>query len=72
MCDESLIQWAAERAASLLSPSGNRWLHVQGVVERARQIIGPSLTAFSISSIGRVAVISMQETTHRYQTPVCM
>src|SRR5437763_15650935 len=38
MCNESLVQWAAERAASLLSPLGNRWLHVQGVVERARQV----------------------------------
>jgi hypothetical protein len=34
--DVSLIEWAAERAASLLAPLGNRWLHVQGVVERAR------------------------------------
>lgn len=30
-----LILWAAERAATLLAPLGNRWLHVQGVVERA-------------------------------------
>jgi hypothetical protein len=35
---DSLIAWASERAASLLSPLGNRWLHVQGVVERARWI----------------------------------
>ncbi len=32
----SLIKWASEHAASLLSPLGNRWLHVQGVAERAR------------------------------------
>ncbi len=37
-CDESLVHWATECAASLLSPLGNRWLHVQGVVERARQV----------------------------------
>src|SRR5437879_545405 len=36
--DESLVHWSAERAESLLSPLGNRWLHVQGVVERARQV----------------------------------
>ncbi len=39
MCvPDYLIEWASERAASLLSPLGNRWLHVQGVVERARWI----------------------------------
>jgi HD superfamily phosphodiesterase len=38
MCDESLVHWSAECATSLLSPLGNRWLHVQGVVERARQV----------------------------------
>lgn len=38
MCGESLVHWSADRAASLLSPLGNCWLHVQGVVERARQI----------------------------------
>src|SRR5205807_627459 len=37
--DDDLIQWAAELATSLLSPLGNRWLHVQGVVERAKEII---------------------------------
>jgi HD domain len=37
-CDESLLDWSAERAESLLSPLGNRWLHVQGVVEKARQV----------------------------------
>ena len=40
ICDESLLHRSAERAESLLSPLGNRWLHVQGVVERARQIGG--------------------------------
>jgi HD superfamily phosphodiesterase len=38
--DDDLIQWAAELASSLLSPLGNRWLHVQGVVERAKEIGG--------------------------------
>ncbi len=33
-----LMEWASERAASLLSPLGNRWLHVQGVVERAHWV----------------------------------
>ncbi|MGI9058280.1 MAG: HD domain-containing protein [Ktedonobacteraceae bacterium] len=36
--DISLVEWAAENAESLLAPLGNRWLHVQGVVERARWI----------------------------------
>jgi HD superfamily phosphodiesterase len=35
--DDDLIQWAAQLATSLLSPLGNRWLHVQGVVERAKE-----------------------------------
>ena len=34
--DVSLVEWTAENAESLLAPLGNRWLHVQGVVERAR------------------------------------
>ena len=34
----SLAEWAATCAESLLAPLGNRWLHVQGVVERARGI----------------------------------
>src|SRR2546421_3938508 len=38
--DDDLIQWGAQLATSLLSPLGNRWLHVQGVVERAKQIGG--------------------------------
>jgi hypothetical protein len=33
--NDSLIPWASERANMLLSPLGNRWLHVQGVVKRA-------------------------------------
>ena len=33
--DDFLVAWAAERAKELLLPLGNRWLHVQGVVQRA-------------------------------------
>ena len=33
---ENLVQWAEEQASTLLSPLGNRWLHVQGVAEKAR------------------------------------
>jgi hypothetical protein len=40
IADDDLIQWAAELANSLLSPLGNRWLHVQGVVERAKEVSG--------------------------------
>ena len=36
--DVSLVSWAAEQAASLLAPLGDRWLHVQGVVEAARWV----------------------------------
>ncbi len=36
--DISLVDCAADCAASLLSPLGNRWLHAQGVVERARLV----------------------------------
>ncbi len=36
--NRSLIEWAAEQAATLLSPLGDRWLHVQGVAEKARSI----------------------------------
>ncbi len=32
---DSLVACAAERAEELLKPLGNRWLHVQGVVQRA-------------------------------------
>ena len=34
----TIIEWAEEQAASLLSPLGDRWLHTKGVVERARQV----------------------------------
>jgi HD domain-containing protein len=33
--DIHLVDWAAESSSELLSPLGDRWLHVQGVVERA-------------------------------------
>src|SRR6266487_731328 len=33
--DKYVIERAREHAASLLSPLGNRWLHVQCVVQRA-------------------------------------
>ena len=36
--DGDLVTWAAEQATLLLSPLGDRWLHVQGVVECAKQI----------------------------------
>ena len=35
---ENLVQWAEEQASTLLSPLGNRWLHVQGVAEKARSV----------------------------------
>ncbi len=35
---DTLIGWATSQATALLAPLGNRWLHVQGVVERARQV----------------------------------
>ena len=35
---ENLVQWAEEQAVTLLSPLGNRWLHVQGVAEKARSV----------------------------------
>jgi hypothetical protein len=38
--DDDLIHWAAQCATLLLSSLGNRWLHVQGVVERAHQVGG--------------------------------
>ena len=34
----SVIDWAAKQAEEFLSPLGNRWLHTQGVVERAREV----------------------------------
>ena len=36
--DLSFVEWAAQRAHSLLPPLGNRWLHVQGVVEMAQWV----------------------------------
>ena len=30
-----MVEWARQRAATMLPPLGNRWLHVQGVAERA-------------------------------------
>jgi HD superfamily phosphodiesterase len=36
--------WAAEYAEELLSPLGDRWAHVQGVVRQARRV-SPILTA---------------------------
>ncbi|SRR6266487_1493292 len=33
--DKAVIKWASKQAASLLSPLGNRWLHVQGVAKQA-------------------------------------
>ena len=36
--DKYLPKRAAEHAAALLSPLGNRWLHVQGVVQRAYNV----------------------------------
>ena len=36
--DRNVVKLAAERAASLLAPLGDRWLHVQGVVERAFRV----------------------------------
>ena len=35
---ENLVQWAEEQASTLLLPLGNRWLHVQGVAEKARSV----------------------------------
>src|SRR5712691_11153350 len=37
-CDARLVNWAADTATSLLAPLGDRWLHVQGVVERAHWV----------------------------------
>ena len=36
--DKYVIERAREHAVSLLSPLGNRWLHVQGVVQRAFRV----------------------------------
>lgn len=35
---KNLVEWAEEQASTLLSPLGNRWLHVQGVAEKARNV----------------------------------
>jgi len=35
---KNLVEWAEAQASTLLSPLGNRWLHVQGVAEKARHI----------------------------------
>ena len=35
---KNLVEWAAEQASTLLSPLGNRWLHVQGVAQKARHV----------------------------------
>lgn len=35
---KNFIEWAEEQASTLLSPLGNRWLHVQGVAKKARSI----------------------------------
>ena len=35
---KNLVEWAEEQASTLLSPLGNRWLHVQGVAEKARSV----------------------------------
>ncbi|SRR6266487_514842 len=36
--NDPVIKWALEQATSLLSPLGNRWLHVQGVVKQAQRV----------------------------------
>ncbi len=35
---KNLVEWAEEQASTLLSPLGNRWLHVQGVAKKARRV----------------------------------
>jgi hypothetical protein len=34
----TLTEWAVDHAAGLLSPLGDRWAHVQGVVRQARRV----------------------------------
>ena len=34
----NLVTWAKEQAETLLSPLGDRWLHVQGVAEKAHSV----------------------------------
>lgn len=36
--DIDIVAWAAEHAANLLAPLGNRWLHTKGVVRTAEHI----------------------------------
>lgn len=51
--NQALVGWAYEQASPLLSPLGNRWLHVQGVVERSRhvgKIFGEDDQAYLIAS----------------------
>jgi HD superfamily phosphodiesterase len=35
-----LAEWAEEESKRLLAGTGDRWLHVQGVVDQARQVAG--------------------------------
>ncbi len=35
---QDIVGWAKEQAERLLSPLGNRWLHVQGVAEKVRDV----------------------------------
>ncbi len=44
MNDGEVVEWAADTAAALLADTGDRWAHVQGVAEKARQVravLGP-------------------------------
>src|SRR6266700_3725054 len=36
--DQEMIAWTSSQAETLLSPLGNRWLHVQGVARQAQHI----------------------------------
>ncbi len=38
MTSDVALTWAREQAISLLSPLGDRWLHVQGVVAKAKEL----------------------------------
>ena len=38
IANDPTLKWASEQASSLLSPLGNRWLHVQGVVRQAQWV----------------------------------
>jgi hypothetical protein len=37
--DDPVVLWAAHEAATRLAPLGDRWLHVKGVVDRARSVV---------------------------------